>query len=940
MYVFQKVLNPAILLINKLTFKAKIFLISTVLILPIIVPTYNTFIFHIHENQSLNKRTMGLNYNKYNYEIIKLLAKHRGMVNSYLHGKESLKQNILLIEQDLDLLEKKLITYDTDNLNIFKGNYLFIEMINRWELLKLDQLSKQKRKIIFDKHTKLIMKMIEIEKLIAQKTHFNSSYNAKLNYISRLLSDDIPKLTEITGRIQGLGAGILVKNSITEDEKKYLLKLISISTEKFSFLKNNKALIDEKNYIEINKLLQKTVTEFQHISQLLDEHILNTSILNYNYDNYLKVSRNTISAQSLYYKNLGNLYESISKERLQDNQNTLLWLLAGLIFMIIGSLYTLTAFYTSVLASLEKLKLASTMVAEGKYNTTIYSTTNDEIGDAINAFNNMSAKLSTNVSFLDAYKMAIDETSIVSKSDKKGVITYINRQFCEVSGYIESELIGRHHNILRHPDIPKDIFTDLWKTISSKKTWKGIIKNRKKDGGFYIVDATIIPMLDHEGEIIEYVAVRHDITELEAQKEKHKIDELTLLPNRIKLLEDIKIFNDPLLMRINLNNFSNLNDFYGYVVGDKVIIHIASLLHQMSKDMDCIVYKLHADDFAILFKKGYHTKETFENIIVKITKLIESSDIACDETSCIHIKITSGVAFLGEDKDTLFSDANIALKHAKLEHKSYLIYDNSLRKDDDYAQNMVWIKKIQDAIVEDRIRPFFQPIIDNETGLITKYEALVRLVEQNGKIISPFFFLDIAKKADLYKQITKIMVDKTFEKFKQYENYEFSINLTIDDITNQDTINYILEKLSSYDNPKRVIFEIVESEEIQDYKEVNSFIKNIKAYGAKIAIDDFGSGYANFEHILTLDADFIKIDGSLIKNINIDRNALIITEAIIEFSKKLNRKTIVEYVHNEDIFDIVKAYGADYSQGFYLGEPSEELITSTSKTQKPLKTLS
>jgi len=362
----------------------------------------------------------------------------------------------------------------------------------------------------------------------------------------------------------------------------------------------------------------------------------------------------------------------------------------------------------------------------------------------------------------------------------------------------------------------------------------------------------------------------------------------------------------------------------------------------MSEDMGCFVYKLHADDFAILFKRGYHTKETFENIIVKITKLIESSDIACDETSCIHIKITSGIAFLDDDKNTLFSDANIALKNAKFEHKSYLIYDKSLRKDDDYAQNMVWIKKIQDAIAEDRIRPFFQPIIDNETGLITKYEALVRLVENSGKIITPFFFLDIAKKADLYKQITKIMIDKTFEKFEQYEDFEFSINLTIDDITNQDTVNYILTKLSNYTNPKRVIFEVVESEEIQDYKEINSFIKNIKAYGAKIAIDDFGSGYANFEHILTLDADFIKIDGSLIKNINKDRNALIITEAIIEFSKKLNRKTIVEYVHNEDIYDIVKAYGADYSQGFYLGEPKEELVstTSTLKTQKPLKTLS
>lgn len=939
--MFQKVLKPAILLINQLTFKAKIFLISTILFLPMVVPTYNTFVFKINENKALNKHTIGLNYNQHNYNIIKLLVTHRSLLNSYLNGKETLKQKILHVEQELNKAEKKLITYDTDNLNIFKGNYLFIEMLNKWEFLKLSHISKEKRKTIFDKHTKLIMEIVEIEKLISQKTHFNSSDDPKLNYISRLLSDDIPKLTEITGRVQGLGAGILVNKSISEDEKRDLLKLIFITNEKLSFLKNNKSLIDDKNYIELNKLLQNTLSKFQLITKVLNKHVIETTVLEYDFDKYAKLALNAIKIQNTYYKNLGALYENISDKKLQDNKKTLFWLLTGLILILIGSIYTLTAFYTSVTVSLEKLKLASTMVAEGKYNTIIYSTTNDEIGDAINAFNNMSDKLSTNISFLDAYKMAIDETNIVSKTNKEGVITYANKQFCEVSGYTKKELMGRHQNIVRHPDMPQDVFANLWETIQSKKTWKGVVKNRKKDGGFYIVDATIIPLLDKEGEIIEYVAVRHDITVIEEQKEKHKIDELTLLPNRIKLLEDIQNFNDPLLMRINLNNFSNLNDFYGYAVGDKVIIHIASLLDQMSKDMGCFIYKLYADDFAILFKKGYHTEETFENIIVKITKLIESSGIACDETSCIHIKITSGIAFLDDDKETLFSDANIALKNAKIEHKSYLIYDKSLRKDDDYAQNMVWIKKIQDALLEDRIRPFFQPIIDNETGLITKYEALVRLVEKEGKVISPFFFLDIAKKANLYSQITHVMIDKSFEKFEQYKDYEFSINLTIDDITNQDTINYIVTKLSNYENSQRVIFEVVESEEIQDYKEINSFIKKIKEYGAKIAIDDFGSGYANFEHILTLDADFIKIDGSLIKNINRDRNALIITEAIIEFSKKLNRKTIVEYVHNEDIYDIVRAYGADYSQGFYLGEPSEDLLTKAAflETQKPLKTL-
>jgi len=944
--VFQKVLEPAILIINKLSFKAKIFLISTVLFLPMIVPTYNTLMFHINENKIISNQIIGLNYNKHNYEIIKLMAKHRGLTNIYLKGDKSLKQSIMHIENNITTLVNNFIDFDKNNLNIFTNNTSFIEMLNKWEFLKLENISYEKSKAVFDMHTDLILKLIELEKVISQKTYFGANYNSELNYISKLLGENIPKSTEITGRLRGIGSDILTKDTITPEDKKYILDLIYMTNEKLSFIKNNKPLIHEENYIKLNKLSQQILNDFHMSTKVLYKHALDEGVTSYDPKKFFELASNTIKAQSIYYENLEKLYKKKSNDTLAQHTKTLLLLLAGLIFILIGSVYIFTAFYRSVIGSLEKLKLASSMVANGRYNTIIHSTTNDEIGDAIDAFNNMSDKLNTNILFLDAYKMAIDETSIVSKTDTKGVITYVNKQFCEVSGYTKKELIGRHHNIVRHPDMPKEAFANLWKTIQSKKTWKGIVKNRKKDGDFYIVDATIIPLLDNEGEIIEYVAVRHDITALEVQKEKHKIDELTLLPNRIQLMEDIQNIKDPILMRINLNNFSNLNDFYGYVVGDKVMIHIANLLDDISKDLGCSAYKLHADDFALLFKKGYHTKETFENIIVEITNIIESSDIACDETSCIHIKIRSGIAFLEESKDTLYSDANIALKYTKSEHKSYLIYDKSLRKDDDYAKNMIWIKKIQDAISEDRIRPFFQPIIDNETALITKYESLVRLVDEDGSIITPYFFLDIAKKANLYSQITKIMLDKSFKKFEQYENYEFSINLTIDDITNPDTVNFILSQLSSYKNPKRVIFEIVESEEIQDYKEVNDFIKKVKAYGAKIAIDDFGSGYANFEHILTLDADFIKIDGSLIKNINKDRNALIITEAIIEFSKKLNRKTIVEYVHNEDVYDIVKAYGADYSQGFHLGEPSEELIDEdsakalVSRTQMPVKTLS
>jgi EAL domain-containing protein (putative c-di-GMP-specific phosphodiesterase class I) len=196
------------------------------------------------------------------------------------------------------------------------------------------------------------------------------------------------------------------------------------------------------------------------------------------------------------------------------------------------------------------------------------------------------------------------------------------------------------------------------------------------------------------------------------------------------------------------------------------------------------------------------------------------------------------------------------------------------------------------------------------------------MLDKEGNTVPTWTFLEIAQKSKLYPQVTKIVIDKAFKAFEDFPQYDFSLNLTVEDIHSKEITEFIYDKLKHYNNSNRVIFEITESEEVRDYKTINSFIENVKKYGVKIAIDDFGSGYANFEHIISIDADFIKIDGSLIKNIDTDKNARIITEAIIDFSKKLGKKTIAEFIHCEEIYDIVKELGADYSQGFYLGMPS------------------
>ncbi len=397
-------------------------------------------------------------------------------------------------------------------------------------------------------------------------------------------------------------------------------------------------------------------------------------------------------------------------------------------------------------------------------------------------------------------------------------------------------------------------------------------------------------------------------------------DTLTQLKNRTALLRDKNEGNPLVLILMNIDRFSQINNLFGENFGNKVLIAFSELLqHNLQAHKNCDVYRLGGDEFVILSHEKNAKKLT--NNVANIVKYIHDTPLEIDDQE-IALSISVGISY--EEPSQMLPTASMALKAARRSKKSVLFYTKELSLNDEYENNIRWIREIKEAIKEDRILLYYQPIMDNDNNKINKYETLIRLLDKEGNIIAPSHFLEIAKRSKLYKKLTKIVIEKSFEAFKN-NSYDFSINLTIDDILDTKITAMIFETLERYNISDRVIFEIVESESIENFEKVEAFITRVKSYGCKIAIDDFGTGYSNFEHLMRLQADFIKIDGSIIKEIVHNKRSELITSVIVAFAKEMQIKTIGEYVETKEIQDKLVSLGVNKSQGYYFDRPQPNL---------------
>ncbi|MCD8545009.1 MAG: GGDEF domain-containing phosphodiesterase [Sulfurospirillum cavolei] len=394
-----------------------------------------------------------------------------------------------------------------------------------------------------------------------------------------------------------------------------------------------------------------------------------------------------------------------------------------------------------------------------------------------------------------------------------------------------------------------------------------------------------------------------------------RISPVTELPDRQRFLNTLEHSHANKLALLNVNGFWNFNHVFGYAIGDEILKIISARLQK--RFPNSVVFHLSGDNFAVLAGKEVG-KEAFLQAINACLWYFGNSAIEIEEEK-IHVAIRVGVAI---DYVDLFLNAEFAIKQAKRLGKEVVVYDASsltlCRPSHSSARaDLEWQKAIRQALLKDRFEVYAQSI---QGGNVKKFECLVRMKSTNGGVIAPYQFLQHAKRAHLYTSITKVVVQKSFEFFADNEA-EFSINLTLSDILDPETTNFIIEKMEFYGVASRLTVELVESENIENQPEVLAFLKVLKHHGVKIAIDDFGTGYSNFEYVVKLQADYIKIDGSLIRNITKNATHKAVVEAIVTFAKKVGMQTVAEFVSDYAIYEACQEQNIDYFQGYLWSEP-------------------
>ncbi len=372
------------------------------------------------------------------------------------------------------------------------------------------------------------------------------------------------------------------------------------------------------------------------------------------------------------------------------------------------------------------------------------------------------------------------------------------------------------------------------------------------------------------------------------------------------------------LFLLDVSNFSAINKVFGKIFSNKILLEIEEMLkiniHNQSK-----LFKIESDRFIILSSED--SKESAKEYCEQIISFFDTKKVIFDDLE-IDVTFNIGVSkIINNISDTIVNSEYALDKSKQLGSRNYEIYDELNVTYIDEKDAILWLNRTKEIVLNDQVEPYFQAIQDISTGEITKYEVLARGIV-GDEIIEPRYFVNSASRLGILTSITKMIITKSFKYFQNVEG-AFSINLTERDLLEGYLNEFLKDKLALYSiDSSRVTFEILESVVIdQNFQIISKQIAALKELGFWIAIDDFGIENSNFNRLLEMNADIIKIDGAFVSKLKENEKMSLIVKTIVNLAKSLNIKTVAEFVKDEYTYETVKELGIDYAQGYFIGKP-------------------
>jgi len=406
------------------------------------------------------------------------------------------------------------------------------------------------------------------------------------------------------------------------------------------------------------------------------------------------------------------------------------------------------------------------------------------------------------------------------------------------------------------------------------------------------------------------------------------IDPLTKVYNRQYLFNFLRHINieDYQILMLDIDHFKKVNDTYGHDIGDVILTSVTGRISSLIRKKDALI-RYGGEEFILLLHK--QTPSQCQEVANRIKESIYSRPVKANE-HLVDLTLSIGVnpyPSHSKDVDEAIKIADEQLYLAKSNGRNRVeVYDIHNEKEMVSAKH---INEVKVAIEESRIKCMYQPIFNAETGALKSYEVLVRMIDIDGKVISPHAFLPSIAHTQVYTDLTKRILELALHALR-FNDIKLTINLDLQDLFNPEILEIILSALKKKTSlASNITFEILETQEVTNFEELKKHIDEIKNTGAKIALDDFGSGYANFTYLVHLGIDVLKIDGSLIRDIDKNKKARNIVQTINTFAQKMGIETVAEQIERREELEVIKHLGVCYAQGYYLGKPNFEFLNNT-----------